>query len=107
MRGLPENTPVTAVIAGNDELAAGVIAGAHSRGWKIPDHLSVSGWDNNPVGAFMPPALTTVDVDHASLGRAAMKRLIARLRSSEPVTEPRKPLNSVIWRASVATPRAL
>ena len=100
---LPDDSPVTAIVAGNDELAAGVIAGAHNREWSVPSRLSVSGWDDNPVGAFMPPALTTVHVDHASLGRAAMERLIASLRgTTESLSNQQPPLNTVVWRDSVA-----
>jgi LacI family repressor for deo operon, udp, cdd, tsx, nupC, and nupG len=106
VKALPEDSPVTAIVAGNDELAAGAIAGATERGWSVPERVSVSGWDDSSVGAFMPPALTTVRMDHASLGRAAMERLIATVRGlpkPEPATSP---LNTVIWRASVgAAPR--
>ena len=100
---LPDDSPVTAIVAGNDELAAGAIAGAVQRGWSVPARVSVSGWDDNPVGAFMPPALTTVRVDHASLGRAAMERLIASVRGTPLAVEDQPPLNTVIWRASVAS----
>jgi DNA-binding LacI/PurR family transcriptional regulator len=99
--GLASDTLVTAVVAGNDELAAGAIAGAATRGWRVPARLSVSGWDDNSVGAFMPPALTTVRVDHSSLGESGMSRLIAAVRGSEPDGAPPRPLNTVIWRDSV------
>ncbi|WP_344066015.1 LacI family DNA-binding transcriptional regulator [Microbacterium pumilum] len=98
---LPADSLITAVVAGNDELAAGAIAGAALRGWRVPTRLSVSGWDDNSVGAFMPPALTSVRVDHASLGELAMSRLIASLRGEQPTTPLPRPLNTVIWRDSV------
>ncbi|MFD6278964.1 LacI family DNA-binding transcriptional regulator [Streptomyces sp. NPDC060209] len=102
--GLPSGTEVTAVIAANDVLAAGVVSGAAERGWRVPEDLSVTGWDNNPVGAWLPPTLTTVDIDFEALGRRAMNRLISVLRGAE-MTEPVAPVTRVLWRGSTARPR--
>ncbi|GAA2113603.1 LacI family DNA-binding transcriptional regulator [Streptomyces synnematoformans] len=95
----------TAVVAANDLVAAGVIRGAKDRGLEVPRDLSVTGWDNLEVCRYLPPALTTVHVDLEGLGRNAMLRLIKAINGSEP--EPsRQPLNTVIWRESVAPPPA-
>lgn len=99
---LPGDTPVTAVICANDELAAGVLMGAHERGWDVPGRLSVTGWDNRQVGKYMPPGLTTVIVDHELVGRTAMGKLIAVLRGERPPVEDFHDLNTVVWRGSVA-----
>lgn len=102
---LPERDHPTAVIAASDMGAAGVVLGARERGWTIPGDLSVTGWDNNPLGAYLQPTLTTVHVDHRKLGRAAMARLVARLRP-DAATGPGAgaaedgPLNTIIWRES-------
>ena len=112
---LPERDHATAIIAGSDPVAAGVVQGARERGWSIPGDLSVTGWDNNLLGAYLEPTLTTVQVDHRKLGRSAMMRLVKRLRSeleseSEPELESSAaeeappsaegPLNTIIWRGS-------
>jgi DNA-binding LacI/PurR family transcriptional regulator len=98
---LPDDSGVTAVICANDVVAAGVIRGAIDRGWTVPGTISVSGWDNNPLGAFLPPTLTSVEADYVMLGRRSMRRLIAaaqgrsvddRLESAE--------LNTIHWRES-------
>jgi DNA-binding LacI/PurR family transcriptional regulator len=89
----------TAVIAANDLVASGVIRGALLRGWSVPDDMSVTGWDNNPLGMFFAPALTTVDIDLERLGYNAMTRLIAAVRKTSAQTSP-EPLHSVIWRES-------
>jgi LacI family transcriptional regulator len=89
----------TAVIAANDLVASGVIRGAIERGWSVPDDLSVTGWDNNPVGMFLAPSLSTVDIDLERLGRDAMTRLIAAVRGTSAETSP-EPLHSIIWRES-------
>lgn len=107
---LPDDDHPTAVIAGSDPVAAGVVQAARERGWSIPGDLSVTGWDNNLLGAYLQPTLTTVQVDHRKLGRAAMARLVATLRS-ESTAEPHPaasaesrssegPLNTIIWRES-------
>lgn len=99
VRALPADSGVTAVIAGNDVVAAGAVRGALDRGWTVPGDLSVTGWDNNRVGAYLSPALTTVDVDRERLGAAAMERLVATVRGTEPeISE--EPLNRIIWRES-------
>jgi LacI family transcriptional regulator len=96
---LPEEGGPTAVIAGNDVVAAGVVRGALERGWSVPGDLSVTGWDNNPVGAYLSPALTTVDVDRERLGADAMERLVATVRGREPEISG-APLNRIVWRES-------
>lgn len=97
MAMLDEDRP-TSVIAGSDVVAAGVINGARARGWSVPEDLSVTGWDNQSLGAHMQPTLTTVKDDRRQLGRNAMSRLIAALRS-EPLPEEQS-FSTVIWRGS-------
>lgn len=98
----PDRHP-TAVIAANDVVAAGVIRGAWERGLRVPDQLSVTGWDNHVLGQFGVPSLTTVDVDLEGLGRNAMRRLISVVKDEE--AAPVQPLiNRVIWRESTSAP---
>ena len=99
MHALNESNRPTAVVAGNDLIAAGVVRGSLERGWRVPEDLSVTGWDNHAIGAFLFPSLTTVDIDLERLGANAMKRLIAALRGE--VADPDSaPLTRVIWRES-------
>ncbi|MEU7748917.1 substrate-binding domain-containing protein [Nonomuraea sp. NPDC049158] len=90
---------VTAVIGASDKVAAGAIRGALDRGWKVPQDLSVTGWDDNPLGAILPPSLTTVAMEHEMLGRRVPRRLLATLRD-EPIVDDDEPLTQVIWRES-------
>jgi DNA-binding LacI/PurR family transcriptional regulator len=100
---LPAGCAPVAVIAANDLVAAGVIRGAAERGWSVPGDVSVTGWDNNPIGSFLSPPLATVDLDLERIGRNAMTRLTAMLRGEEPILES-TPLNRIIWRDSVGKP---
>jgi DNA-binding LacI/PurR family transcriptional regulator len=60
---------VTAVLCGNDEQAIGVMRAAHEMGIRVPEQLSVVGFDDAPAVAFLTPALTTVRFDFVELGR--------------------------------------
>jgi len=103
---LPTDSRVTAIIGANDLLAAGVVRGASLRGWRIPDDLSVAGFDINELGEWLNPSLTSVQIHHARIGRAAMSQMIAELRG-EPEPADDGPYMSVIWHDSVgAAPSA-
>lgn len=101
---LPDDSPVTAVIAANDPLALGAIRGAASRGWNVPGHLSVAGFDTDVLAAWMSPSLTSVAIDHAELGRGACSALLRALGVDVP-DDTDTPAMSVVWRESTAAPR--
>ncbi|MGS2617771.1 LacI family DNA-binding transcriptional regulator [Micromonospora sp. LZ34] len=63
----------TAVFAANDLVAAGVLLACREVGVAVPDDLSVVGYDDLPQAADLVPALTTVRIPHAELGRAAVR----------------------------------
>lgn len=77
---LPADSPVTAVVAGNDTLAMGAIRGCRERGWSVPGDVSVFGWDDNEQAAFALPAVSSVAMDAEGLGRDAMAELVALVR---------------------------
>jgi LacI family transcriptional regulator len=70
---------VTAVAAANDELAAGVIRAAHEAGKRIPEDLSVMGFDDIIMSNYLDPPLTSISYDKEQMGRVAMGRLIDRV----------------------------
>jgi DNA-binding LacI/PurR family transcriptional regulator len=101
---LPEDCGVTAVIAANDVLAMGAIRGAFSRGWRVPDDLSVFGWDDDEIARFATPSLSTVIVDREAQGRDAILHLIATVRGDPAPPTTTHTLNQVVHRESVAPP---
>ncbi|MGW8567064.1 LacI family DNA-binding transcriptional regulator [Isoptericola sp. NPDC055881] len=105
VHALPAEDRPTAVVAASDTVAGGVVQGARERGWSIPGDLSVTGWDNQQLGAYLEPTLTTVQVDHHRLGRAAMARMVATLRGEPTPDPPSDPLNTIIWRGSTGPVR--
>jgi DNA-binding LacI/PurR family transcriptional regulator len=83
--------PVTAIVCLSDAMARGVVQGAQSLGLRVPDDVSVAGFDDSPVARRMHPTLTTVRQDVAAKGRTAASALItaiARVRDgSDPAGE--------------------
>jgi DNA-binding LacI/PurR family transcriptional regulator len=65
------NPRITAAFCTADLIAAGVLAGLHRLGRRIPDDVSVVGFDNLSISTMVYPALTTVDQSIASKGRLA------------------------------------
>src|SRR4051812_4724526 len=69
----------TAIFAGNDETAAGVYRTAYLRGFKIPDDLTVIGFDDSPLASRLCPSLTTMRQPIRDMGRAAAERIMAKI----------------------------
>ncbi|CAN5517885.1 LacI family DNA-binding transcriptional regulator [soil metagenome] len=65
----------TAVLCANDQMALGLIAGLRSRTLRVPDDVSVIGFDDVPEAAYFSPPLTTVRQDFARLGEVAIDQL--------------------------------
>jgi LacI family transcriptional regulator len=97
--------PPTAVICGTDHIAFGVMIEARARGLVLPRDLSVIGFNDADYSAFLEPALTTLRIHPAEIGRAAGEHLIARMagRPAMRVTEIDAEL---IVRGSTAPPGA-
>lgn len=73
---------VTAVLAANDEMAAGLLSALGSARVSVPHEVSVVGFDNIPLARYLSPPLTTVEQDFARVGRELVTSLLAQLRSS-------------------------
>jgi LacI family transcriptional regulator len=71
----------TALVTGNDALALGFMRIAQQHGIRIPEQLSVAGFDNIPEGALLWPGLTTVAQPTRDMGRAACQKLFEAIAS--------------------------
>ncbi|MFB9646654.1 LacI family DNA-binding transcriptional regulator [Microbacterium terregens] len=67
----------TAVFAGNDQMALGLIAGVVDAGLSVPDDVSIVGVDDNPDAAFYRPPLTTVRLDVAGEAARCIAHVLA------------------------------
>ncbi|MEU1268307.1 LacI family DNA-binding transcriptional regulator [Streptomyces sp. NPDC005799] len=74
----------TAVFAASDELAAGVIEAARLRGLRVPDDLSVVGFDNTPLAQVISPPLTTIHGPVPEMGSVALRTAL-RLAAAEDI----------------------
>jgi len=72
---LEAGVPFDAVFS-NDEMACGAIKALKQASRKVPEEVSVVGFDGLPMGEVVNPALTTVVVDRAKMGKLAVKRLL-------------------------------
>ena len=76
---LAADTLPTAVTAFNDHCAAGLMAAARARGVRVPDDLSVVGYDDSHIASLSSVALTTVAQDSATLASSALERALAHV----------------------------
>lgn len=99
-------TRPTAIFASNDDMAIGVLAAAQARGLKVPDQLSVAGFDDSPTAAMVWPRLTTVRQPIAEMATAATEMLIAGAAKAPRAEPPVQQLwhCELIIRASTAPP---
>ena len=70
---------ITAVVAFNDLMAAGVMGRLMERGKRVPDDISVIGVDDSVLASSMRPTLTSVSIRHERLGTTAVRLLMQRL----------------------------
>jgi LacI family transcriptional regulator len=97
--------PPTAVFAGSDETALGVIEAARVRGLRIPEDLSVVGFDDTPVARLAAPPLTTVRQPLREMGAVAVRTAL-RLAAGERVESHHVELaTELVVRRSTAPPR--
>jgi DNA-binding LacI/PurR family transcriptional regulator len=98
---------VTAVFCANDHMALGLLRALSEQGRRVPEDISVVGFDDIPESAFFLPPLTTVRQDFGELGRRALDRLLSRIAGSQnDKAGPWVPVApELIVRSSAARPR--
>jgi len=94
----------TALVVGNDQMALGAIHALHEHHLRVPEDISVVGFDDIPEAAYFSPPLTTVRQDFGVLGKLGVECLIERinnpgLKLAQRVIKPR-----LMVRASTAQP---
>jgi LacI family transcriptional regulator len=94
----------TALVAGNDMIALGCYDAAREIGLRIPDDISVTGFNDMPFLDKLQPALTTVRIPHYQMGAQAARTLLARLNGGLAAVEHVTLLPELIARGSTAPP---
>lgn len=104
LRLLDEVPDLTAVFAGNDQMALGLLHACADRGVSVPEDLSVVGFDDVPEAAHYQPPLTTIRQDFAEVGRRTIGVVLAELRGETAAVD--RPVPPVLLeRASTRTLR--
>ena len=76
--------PPTAIVYSNDSMAVAGMGVAHRRGMRVPDDLSITGFDDTEIGRYLHPALTTVATDARRWGATAARALLTAIAGGTP-----------------------
>ncbi|MGK5682836.1 LacI family DNA-binding transcriptional regulator [Actinoplanes sp. URMC 104] len=99
---LPE---VTAVFTANDHIALGLLRALSEHGRRVPEEISIVGFDDVPQAAYYTPPLTTVRPDFDAVARAGVELLLTQIESDMPDLSARRTIApALVKRASVAPP---
>lgn len=100
-RALAREGQVTGVFVSNDQMALGMLRGFHEAGLRVPEDVSVVGFDDIPEAEYFCPPLTTVRPDFSELGRRCLALLLDQLTGRELPSERPIPPELVVRSSSV------
>jgi len=90
---LDEHPTITAIFAYNDFMAIGALRAAHERSLRIPQDISIVGFDDLPQAQFTYPTLTTIQQPKFEMGKQGAKLLLDLINGKSPSKQGLKPLN--------------
>ncbi len=100
--------PPTAVFSSNDDMAAGLVAALSEAGLKVPEDMSVVGFDDADIATRMRPFLTTVRQPLSDLGSTAVSELVKGLSDSKKAGPHRIVLDhEFVLRGTTAPPKRI
>lgn len=94
----------TAIFCGNDNIAIGAVKALHEAGLRVPDDVSLIGFDDIDVVKHLTPSLTTVQVNKEAIGAVAIRSLMSRVADPERASVTSIIDVELIMRASVGSP---
>lgn len=87
---------VTAVFAANDQMALGLMLALQRNGVRVPEDISVVGFDDIPEAGFFLPPLTTIQQDFDTVGRGSVEVLLNVIHGDPPSDVARSPLRPTL-----------
>ena len=102
---LQASTPFTGLVSANDEMAAGAIDEARQHGMRIPDDLSVIGFDNVFFTRYMHPALSSINYPVDLMGRMAARCVLREVYGQKDLEVQHRFQPQLVMRASTAAYR--
>lgn len=105
-REIAEQVDITAVVVANDHMAIGVLHALAEAGRRVPEDVSVVGFDDIPEAPYLIPALTTMRQDFAAVGHQAIALVTAQLAGTAYATA-LLPADLVIRDSTAPVPGAL
>ena len=105
-RALADDPTATAVFAGNDQMSIGLLHACREAGVRVPEDLSVIGFDDIPEAAYFAPPLTTMRQDFEGLGHDIMATVVDVLRDEPSAPDRTARVPELVVRESTAAPRA-
>ncbi|GHD32795.1 LacI family transcriptional regulator [Streptomyces galbus] len=104
-RELARRQDCTAVFVANDQMALGLQHALHEHGRRVPEDVSVVGFDDIPEAAHFSPPLTTVHQDFAKVGRLCVRAALRKVRGEGAERGTTLVPTRLVVRASTAPPR--
>jgi LacI family transcriptional regulator len=102
---LARRTPITAVVCGNDYLAAGALSALDQAGMAVPGAMSVASFNDNDFAPYLHPPLTTVRVPIPAMGELAARHLVAQLAGQQPAAPALLPVELMVRGSTQQRPR--
>jgi DNA-binding LacI/PurR family transcriptional regulator len=102
---LAREQDITAVFAANDQMALGLTRALFESGRRVPEDISVVGFDDLPEAAYFTPPLTTVHQPFPDLGRRVMA-MVEKALAGDPAPTSELIATTLVVRGSTARPRA-
>lgn len=94
----------SAVFVGNDHMSIGLMSALRERGLRVPEDVSVVGFDDVPEAGYLYPPLTTVRQDFGTLGELIMQKVLIAVEEPDSITEDTPIPTHLIVRESTRAP---
>jgi LacI family transcriptional regulator len=104
---LAERRDFTAIVAGSDFMAIGILRALTEHGLRVPDDVSLVGFDDIELCRYIAPPLTTVRQDRVAMGCGAVERLIAMVEGTEEASPLILPTQLVVRKSTGPVPKDL